>query len=64
MENKHTPIFCTNCRTPKRFELYSKGNITTESGQSFMLGYKCRVCGKVVVMTNPDYLVAAVLHPQ
>jgi len=54
--NNHKPIYCRDCRTQNSFELYPDRDITTESGRVFMLGYRCRNCGKVVIMTNPDYV--------
>ena len=53
--NNHTPIYCRECRSQNSFELCSERDIATESGGVFMLGYKCKECGKVVIMTNPDY---------
>jgi len=55
MNNNHKPVYCRDCRSQKSFELCPKRDIKTESGQSFMLGYRCRVCGKVAIMSNPDY---------
>lgn len=57
----HKPIYCRDCRTQNSFELYPDRDITTVSGRVFILGYKCRECGKVALMTNLDYESPAVL---
>ena len=62
--NNHKPVWCSECRSGNSFELCPKGDVTTESGRVFMLGYKCKECGKVVIMTNPDYEPLGVLHHQ
>ncbi len=62
--NNHEPIYCRECRSQHSFELCPERDIITESGRSFMLGYRCKICNKVVIMTNPDYMVETVLHHQ
>jgi len=59
--NNHKPVWCSECRSSKSFQLYPQGDVMTESGRVFMIGYKCKECGKVVIMTNPDYKPPAVL---
>jgi len=63
-DNIHKPIYCRNCRSQDSFELYPEKDITTESGRVFMLGYRCKECGKIVIMTNPTYKSPSVLHLQ
>ena len=55
------PIYCRDCRTQNSFELHPEKDILTESGRAYMLGYRCRLCGKVVIVTNPDYAAPIVL---
>ena len=54
-ENNHKPVYCRDCRSAQSFSLYPQADVMTESGRVFMVGYKCRECGKVVIMSNPDY---------
>ena len=51
----HKPIYCRDCRSQGSFERYPEGDIPTESGRAFMLKWKCRECGKTVLMSNPEY---------
>ena len=62
--NNDRPIYCRGCRTQNSFELCPQRDITTETGRVFMLGYRCKKCGKVVIMTNPDYMPPTVLQLQ
>lgn len=59
--NNHKLVYCRDCRTQNSFELCPSRDITTESGRVFMLGFKCKECGRVVIVTNPDYETPAVL---
>ncbi len=63
-DNNNKPIYCRDCRTHNSFGLCPQRDITTESGRVFMLGYRCKECGKVVIMTNPNYAPPTVLHLQ
>ena len=58
--NNHKPVYCRGCRAQNSFELCLDRDIRTESSRVFMLGFKCKECGKVVIMTNPDYVSLSV----
>jgi len=57
IETNHRPVYCRECRSHNSFEPNPSGDVKTESGQAFMLSWKCRVCGHTTSMTNPDYVV-------
>lgn len=54
-ETNHHPIFCRECRSRNTFERNPDKDIKAESGQAYMLSWKCRICGHTTLMTNPNY---------
>jgi len=54
-ETNHHPIYCRECHSQNSFERNPDKDIKAESGQAFMLSWKCRVCGHTTSMTNPNF---------
>lgn len=53
--DNHKPVYCHECRSQKSWERSLEGDILTESNQVYMIQFKCRVCGKICIMSNPEY---------
>jgi len=53
--NNHKPVYCRDCRTQNSWVRHPEKDVMAESGQAFMLGWICKVCGSTTIMTNPDY---------
>jgi len=51
----HKPVYCHECRSRDTFEKNKAGDIKTESGKVYMLGWRCSVCGHTSITSNPDY---------
>lgn len=51
----HKPVYCRKCHSHDTFQHNEAGDIKTESGKVYMLGWQCSVCGHTSITTNPDY---------
>ena len=49
------PIYCRDCRGQNTFERNPIADIKTESGKTFMLSWRCKICGHKALTSNPDY---------
>ena len=55
VKENHRPVFCHNCKGRDTFEQEPERDTRTESGQSFLLAWVCKVCGNIAHTSNPDY---------
>ena len=51
----HKPVYCRECRGQDTWIRNEAGDIKTESGKVYMLGWRCSVCGHTSITTNLDY---------